>query len=44
MDDELTVRPLQVADAHQIADVLSSPELYEYTGGERPTVPRRSPG
>jgi RimJ/RimL family protein N-acetyltransferase len=33
----LTLTPLAVADAAEMVEVLSDPELYAYTGGEPPT-------
>jgi RimJ/RimL family protein N-acetyltransferase len=42
--ERLTLEPLAVAAADEMADVLASPTLYEHTGGtppDRPTLQRR---
>ncbi|MDX3004789.1 GNAT family N-acetyltransferase [Kribbella solani] len=36
--DRLTLLPLQIEYAARMADVLSDPALYTFTGGEPPTV------
>jgi RimJ/RimL family protein N-acetyltransferase len=34
----VVLTPLRASDAEEMVDVLSSPELYEYIGGEPPTL------
>ena len=36
MNDVVSLRPLAVSDAPEMVDVLSSPRLYVFTGGEPP--------
>lgn len=36
MNDVVNLRPLAVSDAQEMVDVLSSPRLYVFTGGEPP--------
>lgn len=38
MQDEIKLRPLTVEDAEAMARALAAPSLYEFTGGEPPTV------
>lgn len=38
MTHAVTLRPLSVHDAPVMAEVLSDPSLYHFTGGEPPTV------
>ena len=35
---DLGLRPLRVDDAAEMAEVLADPSLYEFTGGEPPSV------
>jgi RimJ/RimL family protein N-acetyltransferase len=36
--DRLVLTPLDVADADEMVDVLSDPDLYAFTGGEPPSL------
>lgn len=36
--ERLVLRPLRVSDAHQMVSVLGDASLYEFTGGEPPTL------
>ena len=36
--ERVVLTPLGVSDAEEMVGVLSSPELYIYTGGEPPTL------
>ena len=36
--ERLVLHPLRVSDAHEMAPVLADPSLYEFTGGEPPTL------
>lgn len=36
--EQITLRPLRVEDAEAMAHVLADPRLYEFTGGQPPTV------
>ena len=38
MTTVITLRPLRVDDAHDMAEVPAGAELYRYTGGEPPSV------
>ncbi len=38
LTSDLALWPLEVADAHDMVNVLADPSLYEFTGGEPPTL------